>query len=293
MGCGNRTTHRRVYATRAALDRMLSRDRGVVVQVGSAIAYRGIPLQSAYYGAKHAIQGFNEALRCELLASGTRVRTTMVQMPAVNIPQFDWVRSRLPNRAQPVPPIYQPQVAARAVLFAADHPGRRQYWVGASAVATVLANAIVTELLDRYLARTGFDSQQEVRRRCAYDPDAGQTCPASDGQESVTMPRGSSPKRERQYEHIKDSELERGASEKRAKEIAARTVNKERAQHGESKTASRSSVKDMSSSERGGQRSHSGAQGPTKEQLYNEARQRGIRGRSKMTKKQLEHTLGR
>ncbi|WP_435652594.1 plasmid stabilization protein [Kitasatospora purpeofusca] len=107
------------------------------------------------------------------------------------------------------------------------------------------------------------------------------------------MPRGSSPKRERQYEHIKDSELERGASEKRAKEIAARTVNKERAQHGESKTASRSSVKDMSSSERGGQRSHSGAQGPTKEQLYNEARQRGIRGRSKMTKKQLEHTLGR
>ncbi|MCX4755397.1 plasmid stabilization protein [Kitasatospora purpeofusca] len=107
------------------------------------------------------------------------------------------------------------------------------------------------------------------------------------------MPRGSSPKRERQYEHIKDSELERGASEKRAKEIAARTVNKERAQHGESKTASRSSVKDMSSSERGGQRSHSGAQGPTKEQLYNEARQRGIHGRSKMTRKQLEHALGR
>ncbi|MFE7592089.1 plasmid stabilization protein [Kitasatospora sp. NPDC057512] len=107
------------------------------------------------------------------------------------------------------------------------------------------------------------------------------------------MPRGSSPKRERQYEHIKDSALERGESEKRAKEIAARTVNKERARHGESKTASRSSVKDMSSSRRGGLRSHSGAQGPTKEQLYNEARQRNIHGRSKMNKKELEHALGR
>ncbi|GAA2974355.1 plasmid stabilization protein [Kitasatospora sp. NPDC058063] len=107
------------------------------------------------------------------------------------------------------------------------------------------------------------------------------------------MPRGSSPKRERQYEHIKDSALERGESEKRAEEIAARTVNKERARHGESKTASRSSVKDMSSSRRGGLRSHSGAQGPTKEQLYNEARQRNIHGRSKMNKKELEHALGR
>nr|BEK70895.1 SDR family oxidoreductase [Kitasatospora purpeofusca] len=160
-----------VYATRAALDRMLPRDRGVVVQVGSAIADRGIPLQSAHSGAKHAIQGSNEALRCELLASGTRVRTTMVQIPAVNTPQFDWVCCRLPNRAQPVPPIYQPQVAARAVLFAADHPGRREYWVGASTVATLLANAIVTRLLDRYLARTGFDSQQKDPRRSADDPD--------------------------------------------------------------------------------------------------------------------------
>ncbi|MFE6746443.1 SDR family oxidoreductase [Kitasatospora purpeofusca] len=160
-----------VYATRAALDRMLPRNAGVIVQVGSAIAYRGIPLQSAYSGAKHAIQGFNEALRCELLASGTNVRTTMVQMPAVNTPQFDWVRSRLPERAQPVPPIYQPEVAARAVLFAADHPGRREYWVGASTVATLLANAIAPGLLDRYLARTGFDSQQDGRRRRAGDPD--------------------------------------------------------------------------------------------------------------------------
>ncbi|WP_280702353.1 plasmid stabilization protein [Kitasatospora sp. GP82] len=107
------------------------------------------------------------------------------------------------------------------------------------------------------------------------------------------MPRGSTPKRERQYEHIKDSALERGESEKRAREIAARTVNKERARHGESKTASRSSVKDISSSRRGGLRSHSGSQGPTKEQLYNEAKQRNIHGRSKMNKKQLENALGR
>lgn len=107
------------------------------------------------------------------------------------------------------------------------------------------------------------------------------------------MPRGSTPKRERQYEHIKDSALDRGESEKRAKEIAARTVNKERARHGESKTASRSSIKDISSSKRGGQRSHSGSQGPTKEQLYNEAKKRNIHGRSKMNKKELEHALGR
>ncbi|MFB7617757.1 plasmid stabilization protein [Kitasatospora sp. NPDC056181] len=107
------------------------------------------------------------------------------------------------------------------------------------------------------------------------------------------MPRGSSPKRERQYEHIKGSALERGESEKRAEEIAARTVNKERARHGESKTASRSSVQDMSSSRRGGLRSHSGAQGPTKEQLYNEAKKRNIHGRSKMNKQELEHALGR
>ncbi|MEU0836763.1 plasmid stabilization protein [Streptomyces sp. NPDC005969] len=107
------------------------------------------------------------------------------------------------------------------------------------------------------------------------------------------MPRGSTPKRERQYEHIKDSALDLGENEKRAKEIAARTVNKERARHGESKTASRSSIKDISSSKRGGQRSHSGSQGPTKEQLYNEAKKRNIHGRSKMNKKELEHALGR
>jgi NAD(P)-dependent dehydrogenase (short-subunit alcohol dehydrogenase family) len=149
-----------VYGTMAALKHMKPRDRGTIVQVGSALAYRGIPLQTAYCGAKHAIQGFNEALRCELLHENSNVKVTMVQMPAVNTPQFSWVLSRLPRRPQPVPPIYQPELAARAVLFAADHPGRREYWVGSSTMATLAANALVPGLLDRYLARTGFSSQQ-------------------------------------------------------------------------------------------------------------------------------------
>jgi NAD(P)-dependent dehydrogenase (short-subunit alcohol dehydrogenase family) len=149
-----------VYGTRAALDRMRPRDRGVIVQVGSALAYRGIPLQSAYCGAKHAIQGFTESLRCELLHDKSQVRITMVQLPAVNTPQFSWVLSRLARRPQPVPPIYQPEVAARAVLHAADHPRRREYWVRTSTAATLLANAVAPGLLDRYLARTGYRSQQ-------------------------------------------------------------------------------------------------------------------------------------
>lgn len=149
-----------VYGTRAALTRMLTRDRGTIVQVGSALAYRGIPLQSAYCGAKHAIQGFNEALRCELLHARSNVSVTMVQMPAVNTPQFDWVLSRLSHNSQPVPPIYQPEVAARAVVYAADRPERREYWVGGTTVSTLLANAIAPGLLDRYLARTGYGSQQ-------------------------------------------------------------------------------------------------------------------------------------
>ncbi len=158
-----------VYGTMTALRRMKPRDRGVVVQVGSALAYRGIPLQTAYCGAKHAIQGFHEALRCELLHEKSGVRVTMVQMPAVNTPQFSWVLSRLPRHAQPVPPIYQPEVAARAVVHAADHPGRREYWVGATTAATLAANAVAPGLLDRYLGRTGFDSQQTQQPR---DPDA-------------------------------------------------------------------------------------------------------------------------
>ncbi len=163
--------HGYVNGTRAALTRMLPRDRGTVVQVGSALAYRGIPLQSAYCGAKHAIQGFNESVRTELLHDRSAVRVTMVQMPAVNTPQFSWVRSRLPRQAQPVPPIYQPEVAARAVLFAADHPRRREYWVGASTAATLAVNAVAPGLLDRYLARTGIDAQQAPQPRRPDQPD--------------------------------------------------------------------------------------------------------------------------
>jgi NAD(P)-dependent dehydrogenase (short-subunit alcohol dehydrogenase family) len=149
-----------VHGTRAALDRMLPRNRGAIVQVGSALAYRGIPLQSAYCGAKHAIQGFHESVRCELLHARSQVRTTMVQLPAVNTPQFTWVLSRMPRHAQPVPPIYQPEVAARAIGYAAAHPRRREYWVGASTALTLIANAVAPGLLDRYLARTGYRSQQ-------------------------------------------------------------------------------------------------------------------------------------
>ena len=160
-----------VYATMAILPRMKERGSGTIVQVGSALAYRGIPLQTAYCGAKHAIQGFHEALRCELLHDRSPVRVTMVQMPAVNTPQFQWVRSRLPKKPQPVPPIYEPHVAAGAVVHAADHPERREYWVGGSTVGTLAANAIAPGLLDRYLARTGFSSQQTDQPREPDRPD--------------------------------------------------------------------------------------------------------------------------
>ena len=149
-----------VYGTRVALDRMLARDHGTIVQVGSTLAYRGIPLQSAYCGAKHAIQGFTEAVRCELLHQHSRVQITMVQLPAVNTPQFGWVLNRLPNRPRPVAPVYQPEVAARAVVHAADHPRRREYWVGGSTVGTLVANKLAPGLLDRYLAKTGYEAQQ-------------------------------------------------------------------------------------------------------------------------------------
>ena len=149
-----------VHGTMAALDVMRPRGRGTIVQVGSALGERSIPLQSAYCGAKHAINGFTSSLRCELLHEKSGVHVTVVQMPAVNTPQFSWVRSRLPRHPQPVAPIYQPAVAARGVVYAADHPGRRQYWVGASTAATLLANRVVPGLLDRYLARTGYGAQQ-------------------------------------------------------------------------------------------------------------------------------------
>ncbi|MEJ7742348.1 MAG: SDR family oxidoreductase [Nocardioidaceae bacterium] len=159
------TYHGYVYGTRAALDLMLPRDRGAIVQVGSALAYRGIPLQSAYCGSKHATQGFNESLRTELLHNKSNVHGTMVQMPAVNTPQFSWVLSRMPKQAEPVAPIYQPEVAAKAVLYAADHPKRREYWVGGSTMGTLLGNAVAPGLLDRYLARTGVSSRQSDKPR--------------------------------------------------------------------------------------------------------------------------------
>jgi NAD(P)-dependent dehydrogenase (short-subunit alcohol dehydrogenase family) len=151
-----------VYGTLAALKRMLPRDRGSIVQVGSALAYRGIPLQAAYCGAKHAIQGFTESLRCELLHDGSAVHVSMVHPPAMNTPHFDWVKSRLPREPQPVPPIYQPEVAADAIVWAASKR-RRELSVGGPTVAAIWVNKIASGLLDRYLARTGYESQQTTR----------------------------------------------------------------------------------------------------------------------------------
>lgn len=156
-----------VYGTLAALRRMLPRDRGSIVQVGSALAYRGIPLQSAYCGSKHAIQGFCDSLRTELMHDGSNVRLTMVQLSAFNTPQFEWVKSRLSGRAQPVPPIFQPEVAAEAIFWAA-HNERRELLVGWPSLKAIFGNKLVPEYADWVLSRTGFDSQQTAT---AEDPD--------------------------------------------------------------------------------------------------------------------------
>lgn len=147
-----------VHGTLAALRRMLPRDRGVIVQVGSALAYRAIPLQSAYCASKHALRGFTDSLRCELLHERSGVRVTMVQLPALNTPQFEWSRIRFDRQPQPVPPIYQPEVAAQSIVFAAD-AGRREVWVGGRNALLTFVNKLVPSLGDRYLARTGYDSQ--------------------------------------------------------------------------------------------------------------------------------------
>ncbi|WP_433894324.1 SDR family oxidoreductase [Streptomyces sp. CA-111067] len=160
-----------VNGTREALARMVPRDHGTIVQVGSALGDRSIPLQSAYCGAKHAVNGFTSSVRTELMHDKSNVRVTVVQMPAVNTPQFSWVLSRLPRHPQPVPPIYQPEVAARSVVYAAEHPGRKQYYVGASTVGTIIGNKFAAGLLDRYLARTGYDSQQTADRISPDRPD--------------------------------------------------------------------------------------------------------------------------
>lgn len=148
-----------VHGTMAALKRMLPRDRGAIVQVGSALAFRSIPLQSAYCGAKHAINGFTESLRVELLHDRSNVKVSVVQLPAVNTPQFGWVKSRLKYKAQPVPPIFQPEVIARGIYWAAqNHP--RQLWIASSTIKAIVAEKIAPGIADRYLARTGYKSQQ-------------------------------------------------------------------------------------------------------------------------------------
>ena len=138
---------------------MLARDRGRIIQVGSALAYRGIPLQAAYCASKHAIQGFMDSLRCELIHDKSQVRVTMVQMPAMNTPQFDWIKSRLPKKAQPVPPIFQPDVAAEAIVYASHHD-RREIYVGMPSVKAIIGNKLFPGLLDHYLAHTGYKGQQ-------------------------------------------------------------------------------------------------------------------------------------
>jgi len=152
-----------VNGTRAALKHMLPRDKGKIVLVGSALAYRGIPLQSAYCGAKHAIQGFIDSVRCELLNEKTKVTITMVQMPGVNTPQFDWIRAKLPGQPRPVGKVYQPEVAARAI-YAAAHDGRKEMLVGLPTVEAVWGNKVASSLLDDYLAATGIEAQQRPER---------------------------------------------------------------------------------------------------------------------------------
>ncbi len=147
-----------VHGTQAALRRMRPRDHGLVVQVSSALAYRAIPIQSAYCAAKHAVLGFTDSLRCELLHDRSQVKVTMVHLPAVNTPQFDWVRNHLPNRPAPPDPLYQPEVAARGIAFAIDHP-RRDLYVGSTTVAARYAQRFLPGLTDRYLARNAWEGQ--------------------------------------------------------------------------------------------------------------------------------------
>lgn len=148
-----------VHGTLAALRRMKPRDHGTIVQVSSALAFRSIPLQSAYCATKHAIAGFTESLRSELIHDRSRVHVTMVHMPALNTPQFGWVRSKLANKAQPVPPIFQPEVAAKAIVWAASHR-RRDFSVGTPTVKAILGDKFIPGLLDRYLAKKGYAGQQ-------------------------------------------------------------------------------------------------------------------------------------
>ncbi len=147
-----------VYGTLAALRRMKPRDRGVIIQVGSALAYRGIPLQSAYCAAKHAIQGFTDSLRCELIYDESNVRVTEVHLPAMDTPQFDWSKSRMPRRAQPVPPIYDPDIAAEGIYWVAHH-NQRELYVGYPTTMAIVGNKLAPGLGDWYLGNHGVDAQ--------------------------------------------------------------------------------------------------------------------------------------
>jgi NAD(P)-dependent dehydrogenase (short-subunit alcohol dehydrogenase family) len=151
-----------VHGAQAALRRFRPRDRGVIVQVGSALSRRGIPLQSTYCGAKHAIKGFCDSLRVELLQEGSHVKVSLVQLPGLNTPQFSWVRTRLHKHPQPVPPIYQPEVAARAIAWAAEHP-KRELWVGLPTAYTILGERVASGLMDRYLARSNIQAQEAAK----------------------------------------------------------------------------------------------------------------------------------
>jgi NAD(P)-dependent dehydrogenase (short-subunit alcohol dehydrogenase family) len=160
-----------VHGTLAALKRMLPRDRGTIIQIGSALSYRSIPLQSAYCAAKHAINGFTDSLRCELHHDHSNVKLTTVQMPAMNTIQFDWVKNRMPNMTQPVPPIYEPEVSAQVVVAAAlaKNP-RREYWVGTPTVMAIIGQKLAPGILDWYLGKTGYEGQQIQGQK--QDPDA-------------------------------------------------------------------------------------------------------------------------
>ena len=159
-----------VHGTLAALRRMKPRDRGTIVQIGSALGYRSIPLQSAYCAAKHAVNGFTDSLRCELIHDRSNVRVTTVQLPAVNTPQFDWARSRMPRRAQPLPPIFEPEVIAGAVHHAAHHP-RREYWLGYPAWKAILGERMAPGIADHVLAQEAWDGQMTDEPRIEGRPD--------------------------------------------------------------------------------------------------------------------------
>jgi NADP-dependent 3-hydroxy acid dehydrogenase YdfG len=151
-----------VHGTMAALRHMRPAGSGTIIQIGSALAYRGIPLQSAYCGAKHAIRGFTDSVRAELIHERSRIKLTMVQLPAVNTPQFDWARAHMPRTPRPVAPVVQPEVIADAVFAAAQRP-RREYWIGFSTLQVILGNMLLPGFLDRYLARACVSGQQTDR----------------------------------------------------------------------------------------------------------------------------------